>query len=194
MKLKTEIENIYQSIDSLKIIRESARDFALQYIKPYVLDWDENQHFPKEVLIKAGEFGFMGMIVPEKYGGSGLGYHEYVAVIEEISKVDPSIGLSIAAHNSLCTNHLLKFGNEDQIKKWLPDLATGKKVGAWGLTEPNTGSDASKMASTAVKKGNKWVLNGTKNFITHGKSGDLAIVIFRTGPVGREKQCNSIYD
>ena len=118
MKLKTEIENIYQSIDSLKIIRESARDFALQYIKPYVLDWDENQHFPKEVLIKAGEFGFMGMIVPEEYGGSGLGYHEYVAVIEEISKVDPSIGLSLAAHNSLCTNHLLKFGNENQIKKY----------------------------------------------------------------------------
>ena len=132
MKIKSEIENIFDVKDSLKIIRESARDFALQYIKPYVLDWDENQHFPKEVLNKAGEFGFMGMIVPEEYGGSGLGYHEYVAVIEEISKIDPSIGLSLAAHNSLCTNHLLKFGNKDQIKKWLPGLASGKLVGAWG--------------------------------------------------------------
>ena len=191
MKIKSEIENIFDVKDSLKIIRESARDFALQYIKPYVLDWDENQHFPKEVLNKAGEFGFMGMIVPEEYGGSGLGYHEYVAVIEEISKIDPSIGLSLAAHNSLCTNHLLKFGNEDQIKKWLPGLASVKLVGAWGLTEPNTGSDASKMASTACKKGNKWILNGTKNFITHGKSGDLAIVIFRTGPVGEKNNATA---
>jgi len=191
MKIKSEIENIFDVKDSLKIIRESARDFALQYIKPYVLDWDENQHFPKEVLNKAGEFGFMGMIVPEEYGGSGLGYHEYVAVIEEISKIDPSIGLSLAAHNSLCTNHLLKFGNKDQIKKWLPGLASGKLVGAWGLTEPNTGSDASKMASTACKKGNKWILNGTKNLITHGKSGDLAIVIFRTGPVGEKNNATA---
>lgn len=191
MKIKTEIDNIFENKENIKIIRESARDFALQYIKPYVLDWDENQHFPKEVLNKAGEFGFMGMIVPEEYGGSGFGYHEYVAVVEEISKIDPSIGLSLAAHNSLCTNHLLKFGNENQIKKWLPELASGKKVGAWGLTEPNTGSDASKMASTAVKKGNKWVLNGTKNFITHGKSGDLAIVIFRTGPVGERNNATA---
>ena len=191
MKIKSEIENIFGSGQSLKIIRESARDFALQYIKPYVLDWDENQHFPKEVLVKSGEYGFMGMLVPEEYGGSGLCYHEYVAVIEEVSKIDPSIGLSLAAHNSLCTNHLLKFGNEDQIKKWLPGLASGKLVGAWGLTEPNTGSDASKMASTAVKKGNKWILNGTKNFITHGKSGDVAIVIFRTGLVGEKNNATA---
>ena len=191
MKIKSEIENIFGSGQSLKIIRESARDFALQYIKPYVLDWDENQHFPKEVLVKSGEYGFMGMLVPEEFGGSGLGYHEYVAVIEEVSKIDPSIGLSLAAHNSLCTNHLLKFGNEDQIKKWLPGLASGKHVGAWGLTEPNTGSDASKMASTAVKKGNKWILNGTKNFITHGKSGDVAIVIFRTGLVGEKNNATA---
>jgi alkylation response protein AidB-like acyl-CoA dehydrogenase len=191
MKIKSEIENIFGIGQSLKIIRESARDFALQYIKPYVLDWDENQHFPKEVLVKSGEYGFMGMLVPEEYGGSGLGYHEYVAVIEEVSKIDPSIGLSLAAHNSLCTNHLLKFGNEDQIKKWLPGLASGKLVGAWGLTEPNTGSDASKMASTAVKKGNKWILNGTKNFITHGKSGDVAIVIFRTGLVGEKNNATA---
>ena len=171
---------------SISLIRESARDFALQYIKPYVMDWDESQHFPKEVLQKAGEYGFMGILVPEKFGGSGLGYHEYVAIIDEISRVDPSIGLSIAAHNSLCTNHILKFGSSDQHKKYLKLLASGKMIGAWALTEPNTGSDSGKMASTAVKKGNKWILNGTKNFITHGKSGDLAVAIFRTGPVGEK--------
>ena len=171
---------------SISLIRESARDFALQYIKPYVMDWDESQHFPKEVLQKAGEYGFMGILVPEQFGGSGLGYHEYVAIIDEISRVDPSIGLSIAAHNSLCTNHILKFGSSDQHKKYLKLLASGKMIGAWALTEPNTGSDSGKMASTAVKKGNKWILNGTKNFITHGKSGDLAVAIFRTGPVGEK--------
>ena len=171
---------------SISLIRESARDFALQYIKPYVMDWDESQHFPKEVLQKAGEYGFMGILVPEEFGGSGLGYHEYVAIIDEISRVDPSIGLSIAAHNSLCTNHILKFGSSDQHKKYLKLLASGKMIGAWALTEPNTGADSGKMASTAVKKGNKWILNGTKNFITHGKSGDLAVAIFRTGPVGEK--------
>ena len=171
---------------SISLIRESARDFALQYIKPYVMDWDESQHFPKEVLQKAGEYGFMGILVPEEFGGSGLGYHEYVAIIDEISRVDPSIGLSIAAHNSLSTNHILKFGSSDQHKKYLKLLASGKMIGAWALTEPNTGSDSGKMASTAVKKGNKWILNGTKNFITHGKSGDLAVAIFRTGPVGEK--------
>ena len=175
-----------RSQSSISLIRESARDFALQYIKPYVMDWDENQHFPKEVLQKAGEYGFMGIIVPEEYGGSGLGYHEYVAIIDEISRVDPSIGLSIAAHNSLCTNHIYKFGSTDQHKKYLKLLASGKMIGAWALTEPNTGSDSGKMASTAIKKGNKWILNGTKNFITHGKSGDLAVAIFRTGPVGEK--------
>lgn len=172
--------------ESLELIKQSARDFALQYIKPYVMDWDENQHFPKEVLQKAGEYGFMGLLIPEKFGGSGLGYHEYVSVVDEISKIDPSIGLSIAAHNSLCTNHIYKFGNKNQKEKWLPKLSSGEHIGAWGLTEPNTGSDASKMASTACRKGNKWVLNGTKNFITHGKSGDIAVVIFRTGPVGEK--------
>ena len=150
------------------------------------MDWDENQHCPKEVLQKAGEYGFMGLLIPEKFGGSGLGYHEYVSVVDEISKIDPSIGLSIAAHNSLCTNHIYKFGNKNQKEKWLPKLSSGEHIGAWGLTEPNTGSDASKMASTACRKGNKWVLNGTKNFITHGKSGDIAVVIFRTGPVGEK--------
>ena len=177
---KTRIQN------SINLIRESARDFALQYIKPYVMDWDESQHFPKEVLQKAGEYGFMGILVPEEFGGSGLGYHEYVAIIDEISRVDPSIGLSIAAHNSLCTNHILKFGSTEQHKKYIKLLASGKMIGAWALTEPNTGSDSGKMGSTAVKKGNNWILNGTKNFITHGKSGDLAVAIFRTGPVGEK--------
>ena len=175
-----------RSLNSINLIRESARDFALQYIKPYVMDWDESQHFPKEVLQKAGEYGFMGILVPEEYGGSGLGYHEYVAIIDEISRIDPSIGLSIAAHNSLCTNHIYKFGSSEQHKKYLKLLASGKTIGAWALTEPNTGSDSGKMASTAVKKGNKWILNGTKNFITHGKSGDLSVAIFRTGPVGEK--------
>ena len=175
-----------RSTSSISLIRESARDFALQYIKPYVMDWDESQHFPKEVLQKAGEYGFMGILVPEEFGGSGLGYHEYVAIIDEISRVDPSIGLSIAAHNSLCTNHIFKFGSSEQHNKYLKLLASGKMIGAWALTEPNTGSDSGKMASTAVKKGNKWILNGTKNFITHGKSGDLAVAIFRTGPVGEK--------
>ena len=186
MKIKSAPENHTYNRDSIKLIKDSAKDFALQYIKPYVMDWDESQHFPKEVLNKSGEYGFMGMLVPEIYGGSGLGYHEYVASIVEISKIDPSIGLSIAAHNSLCTNHILKFGNESQKNKWLPGLASGKHIGAWGLTEPNTGSDASKMSSTAIKKGNKWVLNGTKNFITHGKSGDISVVVFRTGPTGEK--------
>lgn len=186
MKIKSAPENHTYNRDSIKLIKDSAKDFALQYIKPYVMDWDESQHFPKEVLNKSGEYGFMGMLVPEIYGGSGLGYHEYVASIVEISKIDPSIGLSIAAHNSLCTNHILKFGNESQKNKWLPSLASGKHIGAWGLTEPNTGSDASKMSSTAIKKGNKWVLNGAKNFITHGKSGDISVVVFRTGPTGEK--------
>ena len=152
---KTRIQN------SISLIRESARDFALQYIKPYVMDWDEGQHFPKEVLQKAGEYGFMGILVPEELGGSGLGYHEYVAIIDEISRVDPSIGLSIAAHNSLCTNHILKFGSNEQHKKYIKLLASGKMLGAWALTEPNTGSDSGKMASTAVKKGNKWTVSYT---------------------------------
>lgn len=185
MKVTT-LEHKAVNKESLELIKQSARDFALQYIKPYVMDWDENQHFPKEVLQKAGEYGFMGLLIPEKFGGSGLGYHEYVSVVDEISKIDPSIGLSIAAHNSLCTNHIYKFGNKKQKEKWLPKLSSGEHIGAWGLTEPNTGSDASKMASTACRKGNKWVLNGTKNFITHGKSGDIAVVIFRTGPVGEK--------
>jgi alkylation response protein AidB-like acyl-CoA dehydrogenase len=140
---------------------------------------------------KAGEFGFMGVLVPESLGGSGLGYHEYVSIIEEISKVDPSIGLSVAAHNSLCTNHILLFGTDLQKKKWIPKLASGDHLGAWGLTENNSGSDASGMSSTAVKDGEKWVLNGTKNFITHGISGDIAVAIFRTGEKGQKRNATA---
>ena len=167
-----------------KLIADSARDFAEQFIRPHIMDWDEAQHFPKEVLHKAGEMGFMGIFIPEEYGGSGLGYHEYVAIIQEISKVDPSIGLSVAAHNSLCTGHIFYFGNEEQKKKWLPNLASGKHIGAWGLTEHNTGSDAGGMNTTATKDGDYYILNGSKNFITHGISGNIAVVIARTGEKG----------
>ena len=167
-----------------KMISNSAKDFAEQHIRPHIMKWDESQYFPREILEKAGEMGFMGIFIPEEYGGSGLGYHEYVSIIEEISKVDPSIGLSIAAHNSLCTGHIFYFGNEEQKKKWLPNLASGKHIGAWGLTEHNTGSDAGGMNTTAVKDGDFYLLNGSKNFITHGKSGDVAVVIARTGEKG----------
>ena len=174
-----------------KLVAESVRDFANQYIKPNVMDWDESQFFPKELFKKAGEFGFMGILVPESLGGSGLGYQEYVTIIEEISKVDPSIGLSVAAHNSLCTNHILLFGNDNQKNKWIPKLASGQHLGAWGLTENNSGSDASGMSSTAVKKGDEWVLNGTKNFITHGISGDIAVAVFRTSEKGEKRNATA---
>ncbi len=170
--------------ETQKMVAESAREFAQQYILPHVMEWDEAQIFPIEVFKKAGELGFMGILVPEELGGSGLGYHEYIAILEEISKVDPSIGLSVAAHNSLCTNHILSFGNEEQKQQWIPRLATGEWIGAWGLTEHNTGSDAGGMNTTAVKDGDHWILNGAKNFITHGKSGDIAVVIARTGEKG----------
>lgn len=170
--------------ETQKMVAASAKEFAEQYIRPFVMEWDESQTFPVEVFKKAGEMGFMGVLVPEELGGSGLGYHEYIAIIEEISKVDPSIGLSVAAHNSLCTNHILAFGNEEQKKKWIPKLASAQWIGAWGLTEHNTGSDAAGMSTTAVKEKDSWVLNGAKNFITHGKSGDIAVVIARTGEKG----------
>ncbi|TRX20604.1 acyl-CoA dehydrogenase [Flavobacterium franklandianum] len=166
------------------MIAESARDFAEKYIRPHIMEWDESQKFPVSLFKKMGKMGFMGVLVPEELGGSGLGYHEYIAVVEEISKVDPSIGLSVAAHNSLCTNHILTFGNEEQKKKWIPKLATGEHIGAWGLTEHNTGSDAGGMNTTAVKDGDDWIVNGSKNFITHGISGDIAVVIVRTGEKG----------
>ncbi|WP_031530487.1 acyl-CoA dehydrogenase family protein [Dyadobacter crusticola] len=166
------------------LIQETVRDFAAMHIKPHIRTWDEQQHFPRELLQELGELGLMGMLVPEEYGGSGLGYQEYVTAIIALSKVDPSVGLSMAAHNSLCTNHILMFGNESQKSAYLPKLATGEFVGAWGLTEPNTGSDAGNMRTTAVRRGDGWVLNGSKNFITNGKTGDVAVVITRTGEPG----------
>ncbi len=162
-------------------VGQTTRDFAQQHIKPFVMEWDESQEFPVAVFKKMGELGLMGVLVPEEYGGAGLGYTEYKTVIEEVAKVCGSIGLSLAAHNSLCTGHILSFGSEEQKKKYLPKLATAAYIGAWGLTEANTGSDAGNMKCTAVKDGNDWVINGTKNWITHGKSGDIAVVICRTG-------------
>jgi len=167
-----------------QLVAASAKEFAEQHIRPYIMEWDEAQTFPMEVFKKAGEMGFMGVLVPVELGGSGLGYHEYVAIIEEISKVDPSIGLSVAAHNSLCTNHILSFGNDTQKERWITKLATAEWIGAWGLTEHNTGSDAGGMSTTAVRDGDDWVVNGAKNFITHGISGDIAVVIARTGEKG----------
>ena len=168
-------------VDTLDLIRTSARDFAETHIRPHVMEWDEAQVFPRELFSKLGQHGFLGVLVPEQYGGSGLGYQEYITVIEEIAKVDPSIGLSVAAHNSLCTNHILMFGTEEQKQRYLPKLASGEWVGAWGLTEPNTGSDAGRMKTVAARDGDDYVINGAKNWITHGKSGEVAVVIVRTG-------------
>jgi acyl-CoA dehydrogenase len=168
-------------IDNLKIIKDSARDFAETNIRPYVMEWDESQHFPIDLMHKLGDQGFLGVLVPEEYNGSGLGYQEYITIIEEITKVDPSIGLSVAAHNSLCTGHILQFGNEEQKQKYLPKLATGEWIGAWGLTEPNTGSDAGRMQCVAEKDGDHYIINGTKCWITHGISSHVAVVIVRTG-------------
>lgn len=167
--------------ENLKMIQESARDFAEKYIRPHVMEWDESQHFPVDLMHRLGEHGFLGVLVPEEYGGAGLGYQEYITVIEEVAKVCSSIGLSVAAHNSLCTNHILMFGNEEQKQQYLPKLATGEWIGAWGLTEPNTGSDAGRMKCVAVRDGDHYVLNGNKSWITHGKSGNVAVVIARTG-------------
>jgi len=169
------------------MIAQSIKDFSEKNIRPNIMEWDEAQIFPIPLFKKLGEMGFMGVLVPEEYGGSGLGYHEYITVVEEISKVDPSIGLSVAAHNSLCTNHILTFGNEEQKRKWLPKLAVAEHIGAWGLTEHNTGSDAGGMNTTAVKDGDYWIVNGAKNFITHAISGDIAVVIVRTGEKGDSK-------
>ena len=182
--IEYELQTQIKASETQRMVNEAARDFAVQYIKPNIIQWDEAQFFPKEIFENAGDLGFMGMLIPEIYGGSGMGYHEYVTLIETISIIDPSIGLSIAAHNSLCVNHIYEFGNEEQRLKWLPDLCSGKHIGAWGLTEHNTGSDAKGMSTTAQKKGDHWVLNGTKNFITHGISGDIAVVIARNGEKG----------
>ena len=174
----------FEISETQKAIAHSIRDFARIHIKPYMMKWDEQQTFPVKLFHKLGAMGYMGVLVPEEYGGSGLNYNEYITVIEEISKVDSSIGLSLAAHNSLCTNHILEFANEEQKRRWLPKLASGEWIGAWGLTEHNTGSDAGGMSTTAVRKGNHYVLNGAKNFITHGISGDIAVVVVRTGEKG----------
>ncbi len=167
--------------DTQVSIAEMIRDFANKNIRPKMMEWDESQKFPVELFKKMGELGLMGVLVPAEYSGSGLGYFEYVTVVSEIAKVCGSIGLSTAAHNSLCTGHILYFGNEEQKKKYLPKLATGEWIGAWGLTEANTGSDAGNMRCTAVRDGDDWILNGTKNWITHGISGDVAVVLARTG-------------
>lgn len=181
----------YLENENLKLIAQSAKEFAQQYIQPNIMEWDEGQTFPVEIFKKLGEMGFMGILVPEELGGSGLSYDEYIAIVDEISQVDPSIGLSVAAHNSLCTNHILTFGNEEQKNKWIPKLATAEWIGAWGLTEHNTGSDAGGMSTTAVKDGDEWIINGAKNFITHAISGDVAVVMTRTGEKGAKNNATA---
>jgi alkylation response protein AidB-like acyl-CoA dehydrogenase len=178
--------------DNQEIIQKMANDFTEKHIRPHVMEWDEAQHFPIEIFKQLGDLGLMGVLVPEIYGGSGFGYQEYVDVIVEVSKVCGSIGLSLAAHNSLCTGHILAFGNEEQKHKWLPKLATAEWIGAWGLTEANTGSDALRMRTTAVLEGDEYVINGAKNWITHGNSGDIAVVMVRTGEAGSSKGISAI--
>lgn len=182
------IENLpevnFEETESQKMIAEMVREFGARRIKPRMMEWDESQEFPIEVFHQLGDLGLMGVLVPEEYGGAGFGYLEYITAIAELSKIDGSIGLSMAAHNSLCTNHILTFGNEEQKRHFLPKLASGQWIGAWGLTEPNTGSDAGNMRTVAVKDGDHFVINGAKNFITHGKSGHVSVVIVRTGEVG----------
>jgi alkylation response protein AidB-like acyl-CoA dehydrogenase len=166
------------------MIAQMIRDFGAKEITPFRKEWDDKQHFPLDLFKKLGELGLMGVLVPTKYGGSGFGYFEYVTAIAELARIDPAIALSMAAHNSLCSGHIMMFGNEQQKKKYIPKLATCEFLGAWGLTEPNTGSDAGNMRTVAVKDGDHYILNGAKNFITHGSSGDVAVVIARTGEVG----------
>jgi alkylation response protein AidB-like acyl-CoA dehydrogenase len=178
------MENNFMTIDSteeIKLIRESAKNFAEKNIRPYLMDWDESQYFPKDLFQKMGEQGFMGVVVPEEYGGTGLNYQAYITIIEEIAKVCSSIGLSLAAHNSLGTNHIYMFGSEEQKMKYLPKLASGEHLAFWGLTEANTGSDAMRMKCVAQKDGDYYIINGTKNWITHGISGDVGVVLVRTG-------------
>ncbi len=171
----------FEPTEEQKHIEQAVEDFSKQHILPYYMEWDEKQIFPRELFKKLGEMGFMGVVIPEKYGGSGFSYQEYVSVVDVLSRFDPSIGLSVAAHNSLCTNHIYEFGNEEQRLKWLPKLASGEWLGAWCLTEHNTGSDAGAMSTTAKEEGDYYVLNGAKNFITHGRSADVLVVLARTG-------------
>lgn len=174
----------FSETENQKMIAEMVRAFGAKEITPFRKQWDEEQHFPVDLFHKLGGLGLMGVLVPTEYGGSGFGYHEYVTAISEIAKLDGSIGLSIAAHNSLCTGHILEFGNEEQKQQWLPKLASGEWIGAWALTEPNTGSDSANMKTVAKRDGDSWILNGAKNFITHGKSGNVAVIIARTGELG----------
>jgi alkylation response protein AidB-like acyl-CoA dehydrogenase len=174
----------FDQSESQAMVAQMAKDFGDKFIRPHMMEWDESQEFPVQLFHEMGKLGLMGVVVPAEYGGAGFGYMEYVAALVEISRIDGSIGLSMAAHNSLCTNHILQFGNEEQKQKYLPQLASGEWIGAWGLTEPNTGSDAGNMRTVAVKDGDYYVLNGSKNFITHGRSGNVAVVIVRTGKVG----------
>jgi len=171
----------FEETESQALIRQTVRDFAEKNIRPYLMEWDEGQILPLELFKKMGELGLMGILVPHEYGGAGLGYFEYVVAIEELSKVCGSIGLSMAAHNSLCTGHIMYFANEEQKLRWLPKLASGQWLGAWGLTEANTGSDSMRMQCTAKQDGDDWILNGSKNWITHGLSSNVAVVLARTG-------------
>lgn len=182
---------IADTLDNLDLIAQSTREFTRKYIQPHVREWDETQTFPVEVFHQLGQLGLMGVLVPELYGGAGLHYGAYVTAIIELAKTDGSIGLSMAAHNSLCTNHILNFGTEEQKHHYLPLLASGQWIGAWGLTEPNTGSDAGNLRTTAVSDGDYWVLNGSKNFITHGKSGNVAVVIARTGEPNKSNNAST---
>lgn len=171
----------FEKTENQQMIAEMVRNFGDKHIRPKMMEWDESQEFPIEVFKEMGKLGLMGVLVPEEYGGSGFGYYEYVTAIEELSKIDGSIGLSMAAHNSLCTGHILSFGSEAQKKRWLPKLASAEWIGAWGLTEPNTGSDAMRMMTVGVQDGDYWVINGAKCWITHGKSSNVAVVMVRTG-------------
>jgi len=171
----------FEQTENQKMVAQMAKDFAEKHIRPYVMEWDESQVFPKSTMQEMGKLGLLGVLVPEEYGGAGLGYFEYITAIQEIAKVCSSVGLSMAAHNSLCTGHILQFGSEEQKKKWLPKLATGEWIGAWGLTEANTGSDAMRMQCVAKEDGDYYIINGSKNWITHGITGDVAVVLVRTG-------------
>ena len=173
-----------QRSEELELIRAAASEFAQQHILPHVMEWDEAQIFPKQLFHEMGKLGFLGVLVSPEYGGAGMGYAEYITIVDEIAQVCGSIGLSVAAHNSLCTQHINQFGTEEQKRRLLPKLATGEWIGAWGLTETGTGSDAGGMNTTAVRDGDGWRLNGSKNFITHAISGDVAVVIARTGENG----------
>jgi alkylation response protein AidB-like acyl-CoA dehydrogenase len=184
---KTDTGLDFSFSENQQMVEQMAKDFAEKHIKPHVMEWDEEQYFPRELFNKLGELGMLSVFVPEEYGGSGFGYFEYVTVIQEVAKVCGSIGLSVAAHNSLCTGHILNFASEEQKQKWLPKLATGEWLGAWGLTEANTGSDAMRMTTTAVLDDDHYVINGAKNWITHGRSSGVAVVMARTGEVGSSK-------